>query len=115
MSFDHTVVVRGRKRKAASVRATAAKLAPLGEQEDEDDLFFDGVGSVQLRRLVRGYEISVDSNRDGNRERWEDLCELADRLAAALGEIVEDAELAAQMCSRAMKKKTLRRTREWRS
>lgn len=105
MSFDHSVVVRGRKRKTTKIRAIAARLAPLLEQdandvedEQEIDLHFDGVGSMQIRRLVRGYEISLDSNRDGNRENWEALGELVASLAKELGEIIDDRELAAEMC-----------------
>jgi hypothetical protein len=41
---------------------------------------------------VRGYQISVDGSRDGNRERFVELGELAERIGAALGTVVEGDE-----------------------
>jgi hypothetical protein len=105
MSFDYSVVAKGRKRTRKQMRALVSKIAPLLEDADvEDELdgdedfdfLFEDVGSIQISRLRTGYLLSVDSNSDGNRDHWEDICEVANKIAAALGEIV-DAETASKM------------------
>lgn len=108
MSFDYAVVVRGRKRKAAKIRELAAQLLPTHEAhfvelddaddasaDDDEDLdisvgFAQGGGTIEIRRLLRGYKLSLDSQRDGNRDSWEAVGGLLDDLAAALGTVVDD-------------------------
>jgi hypothetical protein len=116
MSFDYQVVVRGRRRKPATVRKVVlgvlarhpgAELVTHDEDAEPDDdqgslelhlaLSEDSGGTIEVTLLRRGYQLAVDSSRDGNRESWEAICGVLVEIANELGEIVEDAELAAQM------------------
>src|SRR3569833_2305708 len=116
MSYDHAVVVRGRKRKPDTIRALVAKViaaypgAKLLQDDDEDGVDeapgeleirvalpgrtlaeLDGAregrpgrpggGSFQIVRLRRGYQLSMDSSSDGNRDGWEALCWVMDEIA----------------------------------
>lgn len=113
MSFDYSVITRGRKRSVKALRSAAKKVLgqiPNGalcadecdEEEEGEDLELTvklerGGGTVVLRRLKRGYELSVDSMMDGNRDHFEEVGEFADALAAELGKIVEDEDLIDKM------------------
>jgi hypothetical protein len=104
MWFDYTIVVRGKKRKPAEIRALAAQLGTLVEQDadaelgadDDLELVFDGVGNFDMRRLKRGYVLSVDSNR-GNRDGWDEICGIVDKLGRLLGTLVEDPDAIDKM------------------
>jgi hypothetical protein len=114
MSYDFELVVRGRRRRPEGVRTIARKvLAALpggeliadddGEAEGDDGDFDLRVavgragGTLNVRRLRRGFVLSLDSNQDGNREHGELLGDVATRLALALGKIVEDEDLVAEL------------------
>ncbi len=123
MSWDYSVVVRARGRTPDKLRELAARLAKSYDGElvaDEHDEFADaadaadaaddeaesvdlhvvferGGGTIEVRRLKRGYQLYVDSQRDGNRDSWEDIAGLAIDLAAKLGTVIDDEALAAEM------------------
>jgi hypothetical protein len=109
MSYDHEIVVRGRKRSVANIRRLAAeavaaipgaRLLPPDEDDDEDEdddgtmelgfAFGPGRGGcIAVERLLRGYRLSIDSQSGGNRESWEVVGDALELLAAALGKVVE--------------------------
>jgi len=110
MSSDFSIVVRARKRSVKTLRNMAKKVLsqiPNGTlfedefaDEDEDDAELElgarltrGGGTVLLQRLKRGYNLSVDSTMDGNRDHFEEVCDFATALATELGKIVEDEDL----------------------
>ncbi len=116
VSWDYSVVVRARKRKPDKIRELAVRLAKsyegelvapenaeFDEEDDDDDelelhfAFKQGGGTIEVTRLKRGYRLYLDSQRDGNRDSWDDIAGLANDLAAKLGTVVDDDELAAQM------------------
>ena len=113
MSFEYEVVVRTRKHKREKIRGLAATLAKSHEgtlldeneeDEDADDDSFDlsftfakGGGTIEVTRLLRGYRVYLDSQRDGNRDAWEDIGGLANDLAAKIGTIVDDKAVASEM------------------
>jgi len=110
VSFDYEVVVKARERTRDKLRELAARIAKSYEgtlvdhdddESDDDDLdvhvgFPNGGGTIEITRLERGYRLYLDSQRDGNRDSWDDIAGLANDIAAQLGEIVEG-EVAAQM------------------
>jgi hypothetical protein len=122
MSSDYTVVVRGRKKRADKIRELAAKLARShdarlvtqsddedgfeadAEDSDDDDAghlelhveFACGGGTIEITRLLKGYQLHIDSQRDGNRDSWHDIGGLLHDLAAKLGTEVDD-ETALEM------------------
>jgi hypothetical protein len=111
MSFDYEVVVRARKKKGEKIRELATKLAlsyaaslvTNDEDEESDDDYLElhvafprGGGTIEITRLLKGYRLHIDSQRDGNRDSWEDIGSLLNDLASKLGTVVDD-ETAAGM------------------
>jgi hypothetical protein len=113
MSFDFSVVVRGRKQKPDDVRKFATKLArsydaSLVEDENDEEgdqendnfelrfAFPKGGGTIEITRLQKGYLLNIDSQCGGNRDSWDDIGGLMLELAPKLGTDVDE-ETAAKM------------------
>jgi hypothetical protein len=107
VSYEYTVIVRGRHRSASELRELVASLAPLeptdgddlddGDDESGFDVRIANPGTIEISPLARGYRLSIDSNRDGNRERFIELGALMDQIAGTLGDIVDDDEATAML------------------
>jgi hypothetical protein len=114
MSFEHTVVVRGRKQRPEKIQELAARLAQSydaklvtqDEEEDGDDsdgylelhvAFPRGGGTIEITSLLKGYRLHIDSQRDGNRDSWDDIGGLLNDLAAKLGSEVDEETAAAMI------------------
>jgi hypothetical protein len=110
MSFDHALVVRSRKRSFTAVRAVAAAAlkahdgARLARQEGEDGpedeemeihVMFASPrsgGPIFVRRLPRGFQLTIDSTSGGTRACFAALGEVMKDIARGLGTVVEGAE-----------------------